>query len=338
MSTDSPVNAPLPQRFDVVPYTSDGGATLAGLLQLASILCSVGILLGLIIGFVSQWIYLIVIFPLLMGALVGWVGKKTIERYKIRRPMTCAIAGFAAGCLCFLTMHYCEYLIFESHLDSVPVEVRNIARHFDQAAAEGQNADEWSRDVIKRLRDDPKMLETLQVDGFPDYMELQARHGVTISEVGKGGNGLNLGYVGSYIYWCVEAVLLALIALGIMKQAAGLPFCVDCHSWKTDSPLIEVACTSKDIEAAVRQGDLAELERTITAPDPKKIKAGQSTKILTCVCANCESPQTMEVKVSRVSIVNGQKAEGVALMVSYPIEALDPLHEMVARITNPART
>ena len=334
MSTDSSIL--LPSRFDVTPHRSDGGgASLAGILQLISILCSVGILLGLIVGFISQWLYLIVIFPIFMGLAVGWVGEKTIERYKIRKPWACGFAGFAAGCLCCLTMHYTGYQRFESSMDEVPPEVREIARHIDEVAAAGDQVPQEVRDLVKQLRADPKALAALQVNGFWDYMKLQAKEGVTITEVGKGGNGLNLGYEGSFIYWGVEALILAAVAFGLMRNAAARPFCVDCQLWKTETPLIETTCPPKPIVDAVRSGDLAALEQVLTKLDPKKCKVGQSTRISTCVCTSCETDQTVEVKVSKVVVSNGHPTESKLVQICYPGESLEALRALAMRVMNP---
>ncbi len=343
MSTDAPV--PMPSRFDVMPHKPDGGGgSFAGALQLTAILGSVGILLGLAVSFLSQWIYLILLFPLGMGFLLGLVGAKTIERYKIRKPLICGIAGFAAGCFCFLAMHYLDYRRFESHLSEVPEEIRAIAQNIDRLEAQGfpaakiegeaedeqakqtrQAVEQEIRDVITQLRAAPDQLAALQVNSFWDFMDLQAKEGVTLSRAGHGGNGINLGYVGSFIYWCGEALIVAVMALAIMMTSASQPFCRQCDCWKREIPLIGSPVDPHVVAESVQQGDLAALEQTLTTNAPQTNKPQLFTKISAAICANCESASPVEVKVVKVKTNSkGETSDSTVAHISYPGEALEP--------------
>lgn len=330
MSTDSAV--PLPSRFDVSPYKSDGGSSLAGSLQLFSILCSVAILVGLIVSFISQWQYFIIVFPLLMSLAIGWVGAKTIERYKMRQPWICGIAGVAAGLLCCLTMHYADYQRLKSQMADVPAQIRDFARRPDQVGARNDQPPQDVADLIRQFGANPKFFAALRVNSFWDYVKFRADEGVTIRKVGNGEKGMNLGYEGSFVYWGLEAFLLAAMALVMMRDAASRPFCTDCDLWKTETTLMETTCAPKPIVAAIRQGDLDTLEKVLTSIDSKRCKDGQSTRISTCVCPNCETEQTVEVKVSKVVIYGKRPNVSTLAQISYPGESLAAITSLARRV------
>ncbi|MBM4068674.1 MAG: hypothetical protein FJ271_06980 [Planctomycetes bacterium] len=67
---------------------------------------------------------------------------------------------------------------------------------------------------------------------FGQFIDAQATAGVQLlGRAGRGG-GINLGYVGTFIYWGIEilGVLFMCCILGVI--IAGTPFCVDCNRWK----------------------------------------------------------------------------------------------------------
>ena len=331
-------NDPVPSRlqFEVTPYVPDGGGgSLAAALQLISILCSVGILLGIAVSFIGQFFYLVLFFPILMGLAVGWFGAKTIARYKVRKERTCAVAGFAAGCLCFLTVHYTDYLRFEGQMEQVPEDIRQIARNIDALSAAGDKVPQEIRDVITKFRADPEALKHCRVNGFLSFMDLEARNGVTLTSTHGGGKGNNLGYYGSIIYWIVEGILLAAVAAAIMRTQASKPFCADCVCWKHEAVLLETPVLSDQILPSVKQGDLASLEHVLQNPGIAKVKRGVFTRISTCVCPECDAIASFEVKVDRVTINNKQKNATRAAQITYPVEALEPLKSIASRLTFP---
>jgi hypothetical protein len=233
-------------------------------------------------------------------------------------------------------MHYSDYQRFESEMSDAHPVVRDTARHIDQLTAAGDQVPEEIRDIINQLRNEPKYLAALQVDGFWDYLKWAATEGVTIAEVGKGGNGLNLGYFGTFIYWSVEALILAAIAFIMMRKAAARPFCLDCDAWKTEKILLESTQDHNPIFEAVRQGDLDALEKTLTTIDSRKPKANQFTRISTYICDHCGTDQTIEVKAAKMVVNNGTPGESKLIVLSYPGESLESLNALAVRVMHRA--
>lgn len=333
MSEYDPASSKL--QFEVVPYVPDGGGgSLAATLQLISILSSVGILLGYVVSLIGQYIYLVVIFPALMGLAVGWFGAKTIARYKVRKDLSCAVAGFAAGCLCFLTMHYANFLRFEDGMKQVPEGIREIARKIDELSAAGDKVPPETRDVIAKFRAHPDALKSCRVNGFLSYMDLQAHEGVTLTPTHGGGKGINLGYFGSIIYWIVEGLILACIAAGIMRHEASKPFCVDCSCWKQETILLETIVLAKQILGPLKQGDLAAVEDLLRNPGSNNAKPGTFSRISICTCPECDTISSFEVKVDHVTINNGQQNAKRTAQITYPADALEPLKSIALRLNH----
>src|SRR5882724_503557 len=95
----NPLPAP-PQthtNFSTVLYKPDGGYTIGGLLMLISTLAGVGAVLGYITHIVSQWFYLILLFPALIGLGIGLLGVRKVHAGRVRNPWLGGLAGFLAG-------------------------------------------------------------------------------------------------------------------------------------------------------------------------------------------------------------------------------------------------
>lgn len=323
-----------PMRFDVTKHVSDGGGgSISGALQLASILISVGILLGFIASYVSQWFFLVVIFPLLMGFGLGLVGAITIKHYKIRRPIVCGAAGFVAGCFCLLTMHYSDYRRLESALADQPEAVLEIARNIEQLEAKMSELPPEIREVIGELRKNPEMLRVFKIRNLWDFMKYQAENGVTLSS--KRGQDINLGYTGSFIYWGVECLLVAGVCWAMMNMEASKPFCADCNRWKVEKPLLVSTLGPKEITDAVNAGDLRALESALTSSDANQ-KPSVYTKMLVHVCDACDPPATFEIKVVKVTVnAKNEHSNSDQTLMTYPGEALVPLQELTERVTAP---
>ena len=222
--------------FEVERYRSDGHFTTPKLMQLCGALGLTGIVLGAIAAFISQYFWLIVLFPLGMGVAVGFVGVLMLTKLHIRNPAACALAGLCAGVFAMIAMHFTSYRLFESEMvNKIPPGVLLVARNLEQVKANMNEIPEEERadiqQLVQQLEAEPTVLEAFQVQSFPQYMEYQAHQGVEIKGKG-GGNGANLGYTGTWLYWGFETLLVAGMALGMMKGSAEDPYCTDENSWK----------------------------------------------------------------------------------------------------------
>src|SRR3954468_19553980 len=129
MSTNTlPTSAPPLQNFSTTPYQPDHGYTTGGLLMLIAALAGVGAVLGYIAHIISQWIYLIIVFPGLIGLGIGLVGTRMVTSGRIRNPWLGGLAGFGAGIFAMLVMHYCDYETLRSQLSGASPALRELAK------------------------------------------------------------------------------------------------------------------------------------------------------------------------------------------------------------------
>jgi hypothetical protein len=158
-----------------------------------TLLAGVGI--GVVAGLIHLVFFLVLLFPIFMGAAVGAAGLGAVVLGKVRNRVLAVLTGLMAGCVTIVAMHFVMY-----------IALAGPAAGFS----------------------------------FGGYVDANARAGVRINSTRGGGGkdkGINLGYVGSYIYWFIEMAIVAGFAAGMMYKRAGQPFCAACGSWKTKHTL-----------------------------------------------------------------------------------------------------
>lgn len=274
-----------PPRFQTQPYVPDGSAKPLGLaLTLGGGLVA-AVLVGFLAGFIGQWFYLVVLFPFIIGFALGGAGIGLIKVGKLRNPLLAGIAAGLSGVMAMGTMHYVNY---QRDLDTAAVKLA-----VDRAALENGIS-------------------------FARYLDLSAQEGVTISRATGKDKGMNLGYVGSYIYWLVEMILVAGVAWVMMRKTAAAPFCASCNTWKNDRPLAMVTVPAEDMAVrAVQEGDVVSL---LSCAGP--IQA-QGLLLKTAVCPRCGAEGEVDVALERVTKNSkGQKQMTLVTRATYPGEVL----------------
>lgn len=254
--TPTPTPAP---RFDAVPYTPDGGASPLGLALVLGGTLLAAVVIGCLVGIIKQGFYLVLIFPMLIGAAVGGVGMLLIKLGKVRSVPLAGMAAVLGGIMAMASMHY---FLYQRFLDKVP-GLRAVA------GAVGFD--------------------------FFTYLDLLAKEGVQIGKPGQ-KNGMNLGYIGSYIYWSVETLLVAGVAFAMMRARARHPFCRECRLWKEEKPLAMVATPTVSMaEEALREGQLASLLEC-AAP-----VAAQGLLLKVAACPQCGSEGEVDVTLEHLT-------------------------------------
>lgn len=203
------------------PETSEHPkASLKGILLLFAALVPAGIVIGALASLIGRFVYLIVFFPLAMGAAAGVVIKAIAMREKIRSAVVLIAAGVFSAVLIFGSMHYFDYLQFR----------RDVEKQIqaDVIAQEGQAAP--SEKVQAFI--DYALTEETGSSGFAGYVLLEAREGVSISRVGTGSSdsGINLGRL-TWLYWLVELVLIGWMSVASSYKLTKDLFCEHCGTW-----------------------------------------------------------------------------------------------------------
>lgn len=313
-------------KFEPKPYRHDGGFTPFNIFLLSITLGLVGYFLGILVSWIGQYFYLIILFPLIMGGIVGVVGAFMVKKLKIRHAAWCGLAGLVAGLLTQYGVHDTDYQRFRGEVDTElkkngdDVELyRKLVDHSEEIQSGKMPATDVEKAFLDQILIDKEFTKVLKVNSLMNYLNFAAEKGVEIS--GKGGNALNLGYYGSYIYWSIEALLVAGIALAIMNAAAQEPFCTDCADWK-----IELDCgvfeDSSKVQSTIQSGELIPLETSQSA----------GTRIKLHYCKNCSDLATVDVELESITFNNkGESSSSNLGKWSYPPEALSTLLVITGR-------
>lgn len=310
-----------PHMFEPRPYRPDGGFSFSGLAILTFITCLAGAVIGVIGGVIAQFFFLIILFPLVMGVVIGAAGAFGVKTGRVRMPIVCGTAGLLGGCVAAAAMHGFAYYQFENELKEVPPEVRLLARNLEKLRPKLKELPPEVQDIINKLSQDDQSRRALAVDGLLSYIDLMAHQGVEIGGR-RGRNPMNLGYVGSYCYWGFELFLIAGVAFGLMNATAAEPYCARCDNWKKSEPVGAFPGDAKSVQIAVENGDLAAIPNHVT-PTGDQLTASVFT------CPQCEKQSEIDVRIDKVTTNSkGEESTSTLCTVTYPGEALESVREV----------
>jgi hypothetical protein len=315
----SPSNpaSPLP-KFDVTAYRPDGGFAMSGMGMLISALVLLGAALGFVAHWVSQWLYLILIFPCAIGLVLGAVGRRMVKSGRVRNPLLGGLAGFLGGVLAMTMMHYFDYETFKSATAARKPDFIEFAH----LPTEDREAAYRSNDVPANERSDIE-LAVRALNSFPGYMDLQAHEGVQLNKATGGGKGINLGYWGSYVYWIIEVLIVAGITFGMVKGATAEPYCRPCDQWKQPNVLGFFNGDAGAAAQAVAAGDLEALRNTGPTSEVTNVRLTANG------CASATPECTVDVKLDHLTAdSNGNIKENALAHATYPVQALEHLKSL----------
>jgi hypothetical protein len=290
-----PLNPAL--RLEAVPYEPDGGFPVYGLLVVFACIMVTAVGLGYAASWVRQWFYIILLFPFLIGVVLGVVGAIGIYIGNIRNLALATLAGLFGSCLAILAVHYFDYERFLAQ----PVQEKVVP------AKKG-----LVRVVQANHRDTT----------FFEYLDDRARKGIPVH---FRRIHFNLGYIGSYIYWVVEVLIVSVLVVAIMRGCAADPFCGQCQSWKEKRALGTLTMAPETAVHIFTEGEVVRL-----ADHDFPHGEGQ-IHITAWVCKDCGSEAPVDLKVDQVR-KNAKNEEEVTELVylTYPGKALPVLMSLFA--------
>jgi hypothetical protein len=311
------------QVYPVTPYKPDGGYTLNGVLLLVLSMILAGAAMGFVVYLISQLIYLILIFPILIGLALGAIGARVAKSANLRNPVIGGIAGLLGGIVAMVMVHYFDYQEFKGQIEKLSPEWKEFA----QLPPDQQKVAE--ADLLAQATDREKaaeFLHALRIHDFPHYIDYQAEQGVQIKSThGGSGKGLNLGYYGSYIYWLVELGIVAGFTFGLVKTQAGQPFCADCMLWKKPRMLGLLAGPPQPAIEGVNSGELAK----IVQAKPAALSGDLDLSVVTC--PNC-GRSSAEVQLQATVVdKEGKKSRKTLAQASWPADAVPALEALFVR-------
>lgn len=325
-----PMRARSPSRFTVERYHSDGGFTASGIALLAVAAFATAVILGAVASFGGQFFYLVFLFPVLIGLGVGLASAGAVRLGHVRNITIAGVCAFVAGCLAMFTMHYFDYRQFQStmreELDGLPPQVAAVMDRLpDMIATRAQQPAEMQR-LIDQLEKEPLQLKALLVRDFFGYVDFAAHVGVSIGhgqDIGKNADrGINLGYIGTYLYWLIEVAVVAIIAFAVAVMAANNPYCAQCNSWKKPRALGSLASPPQAAIEALEQGELNRLGQCGPSSSPGTIAVSAS------VCPSCQESSTVDVKLEQVTKTKKGDSKKDIAHVTYPGAALPALQNL----------
>jgi hypothetical protein len=317
-------------RFPAERYRHDGGFTAGGVALLTVTAIVTGAVTGAIASFISQWFYLVLIFPIAIGLAVAAAAGWAIKIGHVRNSLIAGAVGLLSGLMAMFVMHYCDFARFKSevraNLEKQPPQVAEMISQLPELVATRDKQPPDIQQMIDELKKDPEAFRVLMVHDLPSYVDFSAHVGVSLKSthsIGDKDKGLNLGYYGSYIYWGVEVLIVAVFTYFLASLAAAEPYCTTCNTWKKKQQLGSLQPPVETAVDALKQGELARLQENRPMPGTGPLL------VIADVCPNCAANSPIDVKLvhSTRNKKNEEKTKTVA-HVTLPGAALTPLQQM----------
>ena len=221
---------------------------------------------GMLYGFIANYLDLIVVFPILAGLGVGWVLKKGVRIGHCRNASMALLAGLIFGIFCYGVKHYTSYRMFHATVSEALVKDvvqsfrENLTKELTQSGNKKPVSDTEALKTYMKANNlktdeelDAFLLKTVlkaesfnSVDekiaailtklggrpGFLGYMNHSLKQGISISSnAGSSSGGLNLGYWGSLILMLVEMAALVFFCGNTAASQLDEPYCEQCYRW-----------------------------------------------------------------------------------------------------------
>jgi hypothetical protein len=235
-------------------YRPSNRVPTAGLLILFATAVAGGLGAGVVTYFVSRELYLIFLFPILLGLLCGWIAAQAVQLGRVRAPLIAAGFGVLMALILYGTYRYADYYWgFRGDLKS----------QFEIAIDQKITSEQYQQFEDVALKD------AIGATGFVGYTKLTVHEGMTITRATRAtGSGLTLKGSVLYGYWVIEIILLGYFAAARAYRAAGKPFSEQAGEWYGVARRVGVLPDDAraDFRSLMAQGQLAQASALI-APE-----------------------------------------------------------------------
>ncbi len=176
-----------------------------------------GLIIGMVTSLVSNLIYIVFVFPLVVAFAGGAVIKDAVRMAKIRTMNQVIFLSLLMAITIYGTYHYGRYVALQvrTSLEIIP----NLSE-----ATEDQNL-QAAKVVV-----DYALEEATGYPGFTGYMLFRAQEGVSIGRFYR-ADRLNLAPILTWLYWILELGIIASVMILMGRKQAGKAFCPACGSW-----------------------------------------------------------------------------------------------------------
>ena len=196
------------------PYQPSGQSNSGAIPLLVAACLGAALLGGVVEGFVSKWLSLLLVFPAVLGGFVGFAATWVINRSHVRAPWLAALVAAVAGLVAQGAVNGVQYAQFRSDLGSQFAENPKFAGVTDTAPLVDQALE-----------------EEVGQGGFVGYLKLRSQLGTEIKRAGHSGSGLKLDGVGFWILFGLNFLIAGGIAASSAYTRANAPYCEQCKTW-----------------------------------------------------------------------------------------------------------
>jgi hypothetical protein len=198
-----------------------------------------GILTGAIFGIIGSFIYLIIVFPVIMGVTGGNIITGNVKYTKTRSTFLVTLTSILTVIALYTTFHYMRYMGFW-----IGGALQAFGDFSDKSLEAGKVVVNYA------------LKEETGYSGFIGYMLYKAQQGVSIGRLFR-SNSLHLGPIFSWIYWLIEVGVIGFLTINGSKQILKKRFCEHCNSWYTGKEHIGSAPFNKETEIlnSIKQKD-----------------------------------------------------------------------------------
>ncbi|NJM27995.1 MAG: hypothetical protein HC856_06730 [Pseudanabaena sp. RU_4_16] len=195
------------------PYKPSNKVTNAGFTWLTVTALIGGLAIGGVTALVSRLFYLIVLFPLLMGAGGGFLQAYAVNRGKVRNPMIAGAFAILTGFVHLLgTLSIGYYVAFR----------QEVAKELKQSTGESDDT------KINKIIDENVLQIKTGSTGFLGFLKFSAQQGVGIT---RGSSKIELKNEWAWGYWAIELAVISGITAFMAFAAAKEPFCENSDEW-----------------------------------------------------------------------------------------------------------
>lgn len=211
-----------------------------------------GVVIGVLVAFVHQFIYLVLVFPLLMAVVGGGLIGLIVRSGKVRSPVMAALFGILIGAVLYGVYRYGAYYVDRQKI----VDQLVNEQHFTAAQAQAGF--------------DTVLQKDFGTTGFIGYEQLVARDGISFTSTTSVNDSSAVPIKGPlvYGYWAIEFLIIVGVAAAVASQRANQPFCENCGTWYSGKGMIGSVDNkaSKQFIKLLRNGQFAEAKAMFTPP------------------------------------------------------------------------
>jgi hypothetical protein len=282
-------------------YVPSGKSDPGALVRIGIFTLVAGLLTGLFLGFVSQWLSLLIIFPVVLGGVIGGIGASQVKSRHVRQPFAVALIGLATGILGEATVHLMKY----EHVRS------ELAKDFAVDPVVAGFVEDKGLDAVV----DASLSLGQGLPPLIGYLQLAAQNGITITKAGHSSSSSpTLTGVGVYALWLANFLLVCGMAAWLMASEARKPFCESCVAWYDQTHVVGFGSgDSATVKQAVLHLDLGQHEEAVRSLGTSDAKSASRVTMLSCSKCNAHEPL---LELTRVTGLKGNKPQEKKMFVS----------------------